>query len=77
MIRSTVGTSKLLVLVSGGVDSTVLLKLCNKALKPEQVSTNFNEIFYILDNFFCRCILTSKIILIKFVIIYVSERCSL
>nr|CAB3249850.1 GMP synthase [glutamine-hydrolyzing] [Phallusia mammillata] len=37
LIKSTVGTSKVLVLVSGGVDSSVLTALCYKALKPTQV----------------------------------------
>ena len=36
-IRDKVGSKKLMVLVSGGVDSTVLLKLCHKALPAEQV----------------------------------------
>ncbi|CAK8685117.1 GMP synthase [glutamine-hydrolyzing]-like [Clavelina lepadiformis] len=37
MIRSVAGSSKVLVLVSGGVDSTVLATLCFKALNHDQV----------------------------------------
>lgn len=47
-IQTQVGSSKLMVLVSGGVDSTVLLKLCHKALKPEQI------IAFFIDNGFLR-----------------------
>jgi len=37
LIKSTVGSSKVLVLASGGVDSSVLAALCYKALDPNQV----------------------------------------
>ena len=37
MIKQTVGSLKVLVLVSGGVDSTVLAGLCYKALDHNQV----------------------------------------
>lgn len=37
MIRKKVGNGKVVVLVSGGVDSAVTAALCVKALKPEQV----------------------------------------
>ena len=37
MIKQAAGTSKVLVLVSGGVDSTVLVGLCYKALDSNQV----------------------------------------
>lgn len=37
MIRQKVGDGKVIVLVSGGVDSAVTAALCVKALKPEQV----------------------------------------
>lgn len=37
MIRKKVGDGKVVVLVSGGVDSAVTAALCVKALKPEQV----------------------------------------
>lgn len=47
-IQSVVGSSKLLILISGGVDSTVLMKLCTKALKPDQIIALF------VDNGFMR-----------------------
>jgi len=42
MIKQTSGTSKVLVLVSGGVDSTVLVGLCYKALDSSQVISCFD-----------------------------------
>ena len=41
MIKQTAGSSKVLVLVSGGVDSTVLVGLCYKALDSSQVKHKF------------------------------------
>lgn len=47
-IRETVGKHKVLMLVSGGVDSTVCAALLRKALTPEQV------IAFHIDNGFMR-----------------------
>ncbi|RWS11115.1 GMP synthase-like protein [Dinothrombium tinctorium] len=47
-IKKTVGNNKVLMLVSGGVDSTVCAALLHKALKPDQV------IAFHIDNGFMR-----------------------
>ena len=41
LIKQTAGNAKVLVLVSGGVDSTVLVGLCYKALDASQVKLVF------------------------------------
>lgn len=54
-IKESVGTNKVLLLVSGGVDSTVCAALLHKALRPDQI------IAIHIDNGFMRKNETTKV----------------
>ena len=56
-IRQVVGTQDVLVLCSGGVDSTVCAALCTKALGPDRVVCSHFKMTQILYNsqFFLAC----------------------